>query len=109
MMPQTLSTRRKVFTTDSGGSTSWTDAVVLSGVRASIQPQPTPMGIVAGSMQEIKVWQIFIDSEQDVKPGDVIDNPDGTGGTADIVSVQDLSGRLSVTLLVAEMRRTVGV
>lgn len=109
MMPQTVSTRRKVFTVDSGGASSITHTNVLVGVRASVQPEATPEGIVAGSMQEIKSWSIFIDSGQDVKPGDVMDNPDGTGGTAEIVSVQDLSGRLAVIKFFATMQRAVNV
>lgn len=108
-MPQTVSTRRKVFTVDSGGASSIAHVAGLVGVRASVQPEMTTHAVIAGSMQEIKSWSIFIDSGQDVKQGDVMDNPDGTGGTAEISSVQDLSGRLAVTKFFATMQRAVGV
>lgn len=109
MLNGTLSTFRQVPVTNSGGSTTITRTPVLVNVAASIQPDSVPHAIVAGSMQEIKSWAIYILSGQDVKPGDMIDNPDGTGGTASIMSVQDLSGRLDVTKLVAMMERAVSV
>lgn len=109
MMPQTLSTFRNTPTTDSGGATTYVRIPILVGVRASIQPDNTPQAVVAGSLQEIKVWNIFIDTGQNVQPNDTIDNPDGTGGSAVILSVADLSGRLSVTRLIAFMQKAINV
>lgn len=109
MLNGRLSTFRQVNTVDSGGSNTITKTPVLVNVPASIQANSVPHAIVAGSMQEIKSWAIYILSGQDVKPGDTINNPDGGSGTASIMSVQDLSGRADVTMLVALMERAVHV
>jgi hypothetical protein len=109
MLNGTLSTFRQVNTTDAGGSTTITRTPVLVNVAASIQEQTVPHAVVAGSMQTIKAWNIYILSGQDVKPGDTIDNPDGGTGTASIMSVNDLSGRNDVTILTALMQEAVHV
>ena len=109
MLNGTLSTFRQVNTTDAGGSTVIGRTPVLVNVAASIQESAVPHALVAGSMQTIKSWSIYILSGQDVKPGDTINDPDGGTGTASILSVNDLSGRGDVTLLVALMQEAVHV
>lgn len=109
MMPQTISTFRQVNTVDGGGSNIITHTPVLVNVAASIQPDSVPHAIVAGSMQEVKSWRIYILAGQDVKPGDTVNNPDGGTGTASIMSVENLSGRGDVIMFVAFMERAVNV
>lgn len=82
---------------------------VLVNVAASIQPDSIPHAIVAGSMQEVKSWRIYIYAGQDVKPGDIVNNPDGGAGSASVMSVENLSGRNDVIMFLAMMERAVSV
>lgn len=109
MLPQTLTTARKVFVAQGGGSTSWTTTAALTAVPASIQPGATPEAITAGAMRECKSWDIYLFADYDIKVGDTMNNPDGTGGTAEITLVQDLSGRTSTKHAVAVMEKGVDV
>jgi hypothetical protein len=110
MLNSTISTFRKVFTTDGNGSSTWTDnTAILVGVAASVQPQPTQEGFQAGSLTKVKVWDVYILPGQDVKPGDVMNDPDGSGTKCEILSFQDLSGRIMCGHLVASLVQTVTV
>jgi hypothetical protein len=60
-------------------------------------------------MRECKSWDIYLFADYDIKVGDTMNNPDGTGGTAEITLVQDLSGRTSTKHAVAVMEKGVDV